>query len=199
MALTPSLDPEKCPWCAGDALMEAYHDSEWGVPVRSDAGMFEHLVLETFQAGLSWRTVLHKRESLRASLHGFDANALADANQADREAFLANPGVIRNRLKYDAAVHNARCVVDFSQRHGEGFSDVLWSFVGGQPLDGQRQGSWPATTPESDELAKMLKSFGFKFVGSTTIYAHMQATGMINDHWTSCPRYAEIKALARTP
>lgn len=179
--------------------METYHDTEWGVPVRSDAGMFEHLVLETFQAGLSWRTVLHKREALRAGLQGFNAEALLSAPAADREAFLANPGVIRNRLKYDAAVHNARCLVDFSQRHGVGFSDFLWSFVGGTPLDGQRQGSWPATTPESDELAKTLKSFGFKFVGSTTMYAHMQATGMVNDHWLSCPRYAEVKALAQTP
>jgi DNA-3-methyladenine glycosylase I len=179
--------------------MEAYHDLEWGVPVHDDRGMFEHLVLEAFQSGLSWRTVLHKREAFRAALHGFDPERLIGFTDAERAAFLANPAVIRNRLKLDATLHNARNLLEFQQRRGQGFADFLWEFVGGKPLDGQREGSWPATTPQSDELAKVMKSNGFKFVGSTTLYAHMQATGMINDHWMSCPRYAEIKALGQTP
>jgi DNA-3-methyladenine glycosylase I len=188
----------KCPWCIGDPLMEAYHDHEWGVPVTTDAPMFEHLVLEAFQSGLSWRTVLHKREAFRAALCGFDAESLLSFSDADREAFLANPLVIRNRLKLDATLHNARVLVSFRDRHGQGFADYLWNFVGGRPLDGAREGSWPATTKESDELSKALKSEGFKFIGSTTVYAHMQATGMVNDHWMSCPRYVAVKALAQT-
>jgi len=199
MALIPSTNVQKCPWCLGDALMEDYHDREWGVPVYTDAAMFEHLVLETFQAGLSWRTVLHKREALRAHLNGFDAEALLRSTEADRAAFLADPAVIRNRLKYDAVLHNARCMIEFREQHGLGFADYLWNWVGGIPMDGRRQGSWPATTPESDELSARLKSAGFKFVGSTTLYAHMQATGLVNDHWTTCPRYEAVKVLARTP
>ncbi len=179
--------------------MEVYHDGEWGVPVYDDAAMFEHLVLETFQAGLSWRTVLYKREALRAQLKGFDAEALMRSTDSDRATFLANPAVIRNRLKYDAALHNARCLLEFREHHGKGFADYLWDWVGGTPLDGRRQDSWPATTPESDELSARLKSAGFKFVGSTTLYAHMQATGLINDHWITCPRYKAVKELARIP
>jgi DNA-3-methyladenine glycosylase I len=173
MAQIHSNPDNKCPWCLGDPLMEAYHDREWGIPVTTDHGMFEHLVLEGFQSGLSWRTVLHKREAFHAALHGFDAESLLRFTDAEREAFLAN-------------------------RHGKGFADYLWDFVGGTPLDGAREGSWPATSKESDELSKALKSEGFKFIGSTTLYAHMQATGLINDHWTSCPRYGEVKALAQT-
>ncbi|MEY2752746.1 MAG: hypothetical protein RLZZ570_692 [Bacteroidota bacterium] len=179
--------------------MEAYHDGEWGVPVYDDAAMLEHLMLETFQAGLSWRTVLYKREALRARLQGFDAEALVRSTDSDRAAFLADPAVIRNRLKYDAALHNARCMLEFREHHGTSFADYLWDWVGGTPLDGRRQGSWPATSPESDDLSARLKSAGFKFVGSTILYAHMQATGLINDHWTTCPRYEAVKVLARTP
>ena len=198
MAQIHSNPDNKCPWCLGDPLMEAYHDLEWGVPVTTDHEMFEHLVLEGFQSGLSWRTVLHKREAFHAALHGFDAESLLRFTDAEREAFLANPQVIRNRLKLEAALHNARTMVGFRDRHGKGFADYLWNFVGGTPLDGEREGSWPATSKESDELSKVLKSEGFKFIGSTTLYAHMQATGLINDHWTSCPRYGEVKALAQT-
>ncbi len=179
--------------------MEAYHDGEWGVPVYDDDAMLEHLMLETFQAGLSWRTVLYKREALRARLQGFDAEALVRSTDSDRAAFLADPAVIRNRLKYDAALHNARCMLEFREHHGTGFADYLWDWVGGTPLDGRRQGGWPATSPESDDLSARLKSAGFKFVGSTILYAHMQATGLINDHWTTCPRYEAVKVLARTP
>jgi len=178
--------------------MEAYHDHEWGVPVATDHGMFEHLVLEGFQSGLSWRTVLRKREAFRAALHGFDAESLLGFTEVEHEAFLANPEVIRNRMKLDAALHNAKTIVAFRERTGRSFADYLWNFVGGTPLDGARDGSWPATTKESDELSKALKSEGFKFIGSTTLYAHMQATGLINDHWNTCPRYLEVKALAQT-
>lgn len=194
------LNPDnKCPWCVGDPLMEAYHDHEWGVPVKTDHGMFEHLVLEAFQSGLSWRTVLHKREAFRAALRQFDAEALCTFRDEERAAFLANPAVIRNKLKLNAVLHNAQTLVAFRDRRGIGFADYLWNFVGGRPLDGARETSWPATTKESDELSKALKSEGFKFIGSTTLYAHMQATGLINDHLVSCPRYREVKALGQKP
>lgn len=177
--------------------MESYHDQEWGVPVTTDGGMFEHLVLEAFQSGLSWRTVLHKREAFREALHQFDPESLVNFTEEEQSAFLANPAVIRNRLKLEAVLHNARTLLAFRDRHGIGFADYLWKFIGGKPLDGLREGSWPATTEVSDALSKALKSEGFKFIGSTTLYAHMQATGLINDHWITCPRYEAIKALGQ--
>lgn len=178
--------------------MESYHDLEWGMPVTTDQGMFEHLVLEAFQSGLSWRTVLHKRQAFREALHQFDAEALCSYTSAEREAFLSNPGVIRNRLKLDAVLHNAKALMAFRDRHGIGLADYLWNFIGGRPLDGAREGSWPATSPVSDALSNALKSEGFKFIGSTTMYAHMQATGMVNDHWLTCPRYEAVKSLGQT-
>jgi DNA-3-methyladenine glycosylase I len=195
MNADPSL---RCPWCEGvsDAYRR-YHDDEWGVPVRNDGRQFEFLLLEGAQAGLSWATVLHKRDGYREAYAGFDAERLAHFGARDVERLVKNPAIIRNRLKIEAAIGNARAFLKLRESIGS-FSDYIWSFVDGRPV----QNSWrsqadvPATTPASDALAKDLKGHGFRFVGSTIMYAHMQATGLVNDHLVTCHRYEECAALA---
>ena len=180
----------RCPWCLGDAVMTKYHDEEWGVPLRDDRGQFEFMTLESAQAGLSWSTILHKREGYRRCFAEFDPERVARFTEADERRILQDPGIVRNRLKVKAAVTNARLFLEIAARHG-GFANWLWAFVDGKPV----QNAWtemcqiPATTPLSDRIAKELKRLGFKFMGSTIVYAHLQATGLVNDHLVSCFRH----------
>jgi DNA-3-methyladenine glycosylase I len=180
----------------GDPLYEAYHDHEWGMPVHDDRVLFEFLILEGAQAGLSWRTVLHRREGYRRAFAGFDPDAVAAFDDARAEALLADPGIIRNRAKVLAAIGNARAFLQVQAEFGS-FDTYLWRFVGGRP----RQNAWaslhevPARTPESDALSRDLLKRGFKFVGSTICYAFMQAVGMVNDHPVGCFRHAEVAGL----
>jgi DNA-3-methyladenine glycosylase I len=192
---TPS-GPTRCPWSQGvsDAYI-AYHDEEWGVPVRDDRRQFEFLVLESAQAGLSWSTILHRREGYRRAFADFDAGKVSRFTPRRIETMLKNPGIIRNRLKVQAAVSNAREFLKLQEEFGS-FASYIWRFVDGEP----KQNRWrkhadvPATTRESDALSKDLKSRGFKFIGSTIMYAHMQATGLVNDHLVGCFRYGECRA-----
>ncbi len=188
----------RCPWCEGvsDAY-RAYHDDEWGVPVRDDDRQFEFLLLEGAQAGLSWATVLHKRAGYRDAYAGFDAERLARFGARDVARLVKNPAIIRNRLKIESAISNAQAFLELRSSLGS-FSDYIWGFVDGRPVQNswRRQADVPATTPASDALAKDLKRRGFRFVGSTIMYAHMQATGMVNDHLATCYRYEECAALA---
>ncbi len=189
----------RCPWGEGvsDAYLR-YHDEEWGVPVRDDIRHFEFLILEGAQAGLSWSTVLHKRPAYREAFAGFDPRKVARFNERSVARLLDNPGIIRNRLKIEAAINNARNFLEVQQEFGS-FDAYIWRFVDGQPIVNRwrRQQDVPATSPESDALSKDLKSRGFKFVGSTIIYAHMQAIGLVNDHLVNCFRYAECLEFAR--
>ncbi|MBA4743079.1 MAG: DNA-3-methyladenine glycosylase I [Azoarcus sp.] len=188
----------RCGWAGSDPLYIAYHDTEWAVPVRDERTMFEFLLLEGMQAGLSWITVLRKRARYREVFDGFDPERIARYDDAKRVALLADAGIIRNRAKVDAAIGNARAWLDMREA-GIDPVEWLWAFVGGAP----RRNAWPrlaevpATTPESDAMAKALKARGFKFVGSTICYAHMQATGMVNDHVADCFRHAEVAKLAQ--
>jgi DNA-3-methyladenine glycosylase I len=177
----------RCPWAGNDPLMIAYHDGEWGRPVHDDRLLFELLVLEGAQAGLSWSTILRKREGYRRAFAGFDARKVARFGAADAARLMGDAGIVRNRLKIEAAIENARRALEVAREHGS-FDAYLWSFVGGAPLARRRRSSKdvPATTPESDALAKDLKRRGFRFVGSTIVYAFMQATGMVNDHVATC-------------
>ena len=189
--------PKRCGWCGEDPLYVDYHDQEWGVPVRDDATLFEFLMLEGAQAGLAWITVLRKREGYRQLFDGFDANKVARYTDKKLDKLLQDPRIIRNRLKVYGARTNARAFLKVQEELGS-FSDYLWNFVDGKPI----QNRWkslkevPATTPLSDQISKDLKRRGFTFVGSTIIYAHMQATGMVNDHTTDCYRHRECKKLA---
>ena len=173
-----------------------YHDTEWGVPAWDDATQFEFLLLEGAQAGLSWSTILNKREGYREAFAGFDPEKIARLGKRDVTRLMKNERIVRNRLKIEAAISNAKAYLEFQEREG-GFAQHLWSFVGGKPIQNRFRatGEVPATSPESDALSKDLKERGFRFVGSTIIYAHMQATGMVNDHLVSCFRYKECKAL----
>jgi len=175
----------------------AYHDEEWGVPVHDDQVQFEFLILEGAQAGLSWSTILNKREGYREAFAGFDAERIARFGKREVERLMRNPGIVRNRLKIESAIGNARLYLDYQDKHGS-FSAYLWSFVGGKPLQHRLKsaGDTPVTTPESDALSKDLKKRGFRFVGSTIMYAHMQATGMVNDHLVSCFRHKPCMQLA---
>jgi DNA-3-methyladenine glycosylase I len=185
----------RCPWSGGvsDTYLD-YHDTEWGVPLRDDQGQFEFLILEGAQAGLSWSTVLHKREGYRKAFANFDPVKVARFSAAKREKLRQNPDIIRNRLKIDAAVTNARAFLEVQAEFGT-FCEYIWGFVDGQPIQNRwkKQSDVPATSKESDALSKDLKKRGFKFVGSTIVYAHMQATGMVNDHIMSCFRYRECQ------
>lgn len=187
------MEPHRCGWCLGDKLYEAYHDKEWGVPVKDDATLFEFLVLETFQAGLSWLTVLKKRENFRKAFDNFDFRKIAHYDQSKIDALLKDAGIIRNKLKIKATVTNARAFIRIQEEFGS-FSDYIWGFVNGKPIKNR----WadhreaPAKTSLSDTLSKDLKKRGFKFVGSTVVYAHMQATGMVNDHELKCFRYEQV-------
>lgn len=185
---------ERCGWSVnGDEQYIAYHDEEWGVPVHDDRKQFEFLTLESAQAGLSWATVLRKRENYRRAFADFDPEKVARFTAKRIEQLLADPGIIRNRLKVQAAVTNAQNFLDVQEEFGT-FDKYIWGFVGGQPI----RNTWestkqvPATSKESDALSKDLKSRGFKFVGSTIIYAHMQAVGMVNDHLVTCFRHKAV-------
>ena len=189
---------ERCPWCLDvSADYQAYHDDEWGVPVTDDATQFEFLILEGAQAGLSWKTILAKREGYREAFAGFDVARVARFTPKRIEKLLTFDGIVRNRLKVNAAVTNARAFIAVQKEFGS-FSRYIWGFVGGKPIQNRwrTQGECPATSAESDALSKDLKKRGFKFVGSTIIYAHMQATGLVNDHIVSCYRYREVAAMA---
>ena len=190
--------PTRCEWCGSDPLYVAYHDDEWGVPSHDDRHLFEMLVLEGAQAGLSWLTILRKREHYRKAFDSFDAAKVADYSQRDIQRLLADAGIVRNRLKVESAIRNARGVLKIQERHGT-LSALLWGFVDGTPRQNER-GSLaeiPARTRESDAMSKELKRLGFNFVGSTICYAFMQAVGMVNDHVTSCFRHAEVRKMVR--
>jgi DNA-3-methyladenine glycosylase I len=185
--------PTRCQWAdGGNELYVRYHDQEWGVPVHDDRKQFEFLILEGAQAGLSWSTILNKREGYRAAFANFDAEKVARFGKRDFTRLMNDAGIVRNRLKIESAIGNARCFLELQEQ--DGFAKHLWSFVGGKPIQHRikRHGDVPATSPESDALSKDLKKRGFRFVGSTIIYAHMQATGMVNDHLVGCFRYGEV-------
>jgi len=178
----------RCAWSEGvDPAMERYHDEEWGVPVRDDRKHFEFLVLESAQAGLSWWTILRKRDAYRRAFANFDAAKVARFDARAVARLMQDSGIVRNRQKIEAAITNARAFLEIREEFGS-FDAYVWPFVGGAPIMGRwrKQGDVPATTPESDALSKDLKQRGFKFVGSTIVYAHMQATGLVNDHLLSC-------------
>ncbi len=183
----------RCAWCGDDPLYRSYHDNEWGVPLHDDPSLFEFLILEGAQAGLSWITVLRKRENYRIAFDGFDVARIARYDAGKIAKLLQNPGIIRNRLKVEAAVTNAQKFLEVQEEFGS-FNTFVWQFVDGEPKQNARRsiGEIPASTAESDAMSKELKRRGFKFVGSTICYAHMQATGMVNDHTTDCFRYKEL-------
>lgn len=189
----------RCKWAEGNSpgYIE-YHDSEWGVPVYDDRVQFEFLTLEGAQAGLSWSTILNKREGYRKAFADFDVQKVARFTRKKIEALLSNPAIVRNRLKVESTVSNAQAFLKVQEEFGA-FSDYIWGFVDGKPIQNRLQsdGDVPATSAESDALSKDLKKRGFRFVGSTIIYAHMQATGMVNDHVTSCFRYKPCAALGK--
>ena len=193
MSTDISKDKERCPWCLGFDQYIQYHDEEWGVPVHDDQTHFEFLILEGAQAGLSWATVLKKRENYRELFANFDAKKVAEFDQSKIEELLQNPGIIRNKLKVNATVINAKKFLEVQKEFGS-FDKYIWSFVNHKPIINQLKSmkDAPATSPESDALSKDLKKRGFKFVGSTIIYAHMQACGLVNDHLTSCFRFKEV-------
>ena len=183
----------RCGWVTNDALYIEYHDNEWGVPEYSDDRLFEFLVLETFQAGLSWLTILKKRENFRRAFDNFDYRKIADYSDAKVEELLTDKSIIRNRRKILATIANAKAFIEVQQEFGS-FSHYIWGFVNHQPIQNawKSQKEVPANTPLSDKISKDLKKRGFQFVGTTVIYAHMQATGMVNDHTVDCFRYEEV-------
>jgi DNA-3-methyladenine glycosylase I len=187
------MEKHRCGWCKGDALYQKYHDEEWGVPVKDDGLLFEFLILETFQAGLSWITVLRKRENFRQAFDHFDYKKIADYGEPKIESLLENTGIIRNKLKIRATITNAQAFMALQKEFGS-FSNYIWGFVNDRPIKNNliNYKNAPAHTPLSDAISKDLKKRGFKFVGSTVIYAHMQATGMVNDHEVNCFRYNEV-------
>ena len=189
---------QRCDWCCGHADYEDYHDREWGVPVHDDQKWFEFLTLETFQAGLSWLTILRKRENFRKAFDGFDVECVARYNSDKIKELLANKGIVRNRLKIQAAVTNAQAFLGVQKKYGS-FDSYIWAFVNQKPIQNRFKNldEIPTKTVLSDTISASLKNHGFKFVGSTIVYAHMQATGMVNDHLTSCYRYNEVKALGQ--
>lgn len=177
----------RCAWCEKDDLYRDYHDNEWGKPVYDDDKLFEFLILETFQAGLSWYTILKKRENFRAAFDNFDYKKVANYSEEKVQELLLDAGIIRNRLKIRGTIINAIAFMEVQKEFGS-FSKYIWKFTGGKPIENNRKSlkEIPATTPLSDEISKDLKKRGFKFVGSTVVYAHMQATGMVNDHVVDC-------------
>jgi DNA-3-methyladenine glycosylase I len=194
MHLAPKMNKSRCAWAGSDALYQSYHDTEWGLPLHDDQRLFELLILEGAQAGLSWITILRKRENYRADFDGFDATRIAGYGANKIESLLQNEGIVRNRLKVEAAVINAQRFMEVQNEFGS-FAAFIWQFVEGKP----KQNAWrsladiPASTQESDAMSKELKRRGFKFVGSTICYAFMQATGMVNDHTTNCFRHKELQ------
>ena len=188
---------EKCGWCVGNALCESYHDREWGSPTYDDQKLFEFLLLEGAQAGLSWITILKKREGFRKAFDGFEAEKVARYRPARINKLLLNPEIVRNRLKVESAVSNARLFLDIQERIGS-FSDYIWQFTDHQPRQNYFRSmvQVPATTPASDRMSKQMKRDGFKYVGSTICYAYMQAAGMVNDHLVSCFRHEQCRRLS---
>jgi DNA-3-methyladenine glycosylase I len=188
----------RCAWAEGDARYESYHDHEWGVPVYDDRLMFEFLILEGFQAGLSWLTILKKRENFRAAFDGFNAERIARYQQSKLDQLLADPGIIRNKLKVAAAVTNAQATLALRES-GVTLCGYFWSFVDGKPVVNKwtAMGEIPAVTPLAERISKDMKQRGFKFVGPTIIYAHLQAAGLVNDHVVSCPRHKQVQQLAK--
>ncbi|TGL58203.1 DNA-3-methyladenine glycosylase I [Leptospira ognonensis] len=186
-------EKKRCPWCLGFAEYIQYHDEEWGVPVHEDQKHFEFLVLEGAQAGLSWATILKKREGYRKNFANFDPKLVARFTAARIERILRDPSIVRNRLKVVSCVENAKLFIEIQKEFGS-FDAYIWGFVGGKPLKNKRQtmSEVPATTRESDALSQDLKKRGFKFTGSTVMYAHMQACGLVNDHLVSCFRYKQV-------
>lgn len=196
--MTSATLMERCPWCEGFDLYREYHDKEWGVPLYDDRALFELLILEGAQAGLSWSTVLKKREHYRQVFDDFEPALVANYGDQKVAELMADPGIIRNRAKVAAAIQNARACLAL-QSAGQTFSAFLWGFVGNSPV----QNRWkslsevPAKTSQSDAMSKALVRAGFKFVGSTICYAFMQASGMVNDHLVSCPRHTQVQGLRR--
>jgi DNA-3-methyladenine glycosylase I len=191
---------DTCGWrgMAGDPLYEAYHDQEWGVPEYDGRALWEKLVLDGFQAGLAWITILRKRDGFRAAFDGFDPEIVAGYGEADRARLMADAGIVRSNAKIDAAIASARSYLDMRDR-GEDFAAFCWGFVDGKPLQGEwrSMGEVPAQTPLAAEVSKALKARGFKFVGPVIVYAWMQATGLVNDHLVGCWRHDAVKAMAR--
>jgi DNA-3-methyladenine glycosylase I len=187
---------ERCGWCGVDEIYVAYHDQEWGVPVRDERSLFEFLILEGAQAGLSWSTILNKRDGYRRLYDGFDPELVAHYGDKKRAELLSDPAIVRNRAKVAASIGNAQAFLEVQAEFGS-FSDYVWRFVDGEPI----QNRWksvaeiPAKTPLAEAISKDLKKRGFKFVGPTIVYAHMQATGMVNDHVVGCFRHAEVAGL----
>ncbi|HEY0743631.1 MAG TPA: DNA-3-methyladenine glycosylase I [Chryseosolibacter sp.] len=192
--MAEKTDKKRCPWCLGFEQYIQYHDEEWGVPVHDDRKHFEFLILEGAQAGLSWSMILKKREGYRKAFADFDPAKVARFSENKIEKLLLNPGIVRNRLKVRAAVNNAKRFLEVQKEYGS-FDKYIWQFVGGEPIINKRQSisQVPATTKESDALSADLIKRGFKFVGSTVIYAHMQACGLVNDHLVDCWKYSASK------
>ena len=192
------MKKNRCPWCEAQPDYKIYHDTEWGVPIYDDEKLFETLLLETFQAGLNWLTVLRKRENFRKAFDNFDAQKIARYDEKKIDVLCSDRGIIRNRLKIKAAINNAQMFLNIQQSKLS-FGKFLWSFVDHQPIQNTYQsiGQLPTTTALSNRMSLSLKKHGFKFVGSTIVYAHMQATGMVNDHLVSCFRYEEVKKLGQ--
>lgn len=189
---------KRCAWTNNDELMTDYHDREWGVPVHDESRLFEFLILEGAQAGLSWLTILKKRENYRRAYDNFDVDKVAGYKSRKVRQLLNDPGIVRNELKINASIVNAKAVIDIREEFGS-FDKYIWGFVDGKPIVNSRKGlgDIPSHTPVSDAMSKDLKKRGFKFVGSTICYAFMQAVGMINDHEVSCFRYKTLKKIAR--
>ncbi|HXR64522.1 MAG TPA: DNA-3-methyladenine glycosylase I [Ktedonobacteraceae bacterium] len=188
---------ERCGWSVGSQLYQTYHDLEWGVPAHDEHRLFEMLILEGAQAGLSWSTILNKRQGYRQAFDHFEPEKVAGYDERKFAELMDNPGIVRNRLKISAAIENARAFLEIQRQYGS-FDAYIWQFIGGQPL----QNNWsalsevPATTPVSDAMSKALRRAGFRFVGSTICYSFMQAVGMVNDHVTTCFRWTEVRQLA---
>lgn len=195
-----AIAPYRCPWCGSDPLYQAYHDQEWGVPLHDDRALFELLTLEGAQAGLAWITILRKREGYRQAFAHFDPRTVAGFGETEQLTLLANPAIVRNRLKIAATLSNARAFLAVQEEFGS-FDRWLWQFVDGRPIQNQFRSlaEMPARTPLSDQLSKALQKRGFRFVGSTICYAFMQSAGLVNDHLTDCPRHGEVAGLSSGP
>ena len=192
--------PRRCFWADGDPLLATYHDDEWGVPLHDERRWYEKLLLDGAQAGLSWLTILRKREGYRNAFAGFDPARVARFSERDVKRLMGDPGIVRNQLKIRSAITNARAFLQLQEKEGS-FDAWIWGFVGGRPITARRRGraDMPARTPLSDALSKELRARGFNFVGSTIVYAFMQAAGLVNDHTMSCFRRAPVAALVTAP
>ena len=193
MANSKAKPIQRCPWAQSDPLMQAYHDQEWGRPERDPRALWELLMLEGFQAGLSWSTILHKREAFRRAFHNFDPRKIARYTEKDIARLLANPGIVRSRAKIEATIRGAQIYVEM-QAAGEDFGTFVWTLAGGKPIRNhpRTMAAVPAKTPLSEEISATLKKRGFKFVGPLIVYAWMQATGIVDDHIATCFRYKRV-------